>query len=139
MAVTATPIFAQTIVNGTQTILPADTTTVKAVLAAGTNGTKVEMLAVTSTDTTARDLGIYLTISATSYLIGTVSIPITAGFTNAIVTVDILRSTQLPFLPFDAMGNRCLYLASGTTLSVGTLTTVTTAKQITITCMGANF
>jgi hypothetical protein len=139
MSVTATPIFPQALRNSVQTILPADASAVKAVLAAGSNGSKVEALNVTSTDTSARDVTIYVTISATNYLIGTVSIPLNSGNTNSAPSVDILRSSQLPALAFDANGNRFLYLASGSTLSIACTSTVTTAKQITVFAQGEDF
>lgn len=139
MAGTATPIFPQVIKNYTQTIAPADTTTVKALAVGGTNGTKVESILVTSTDTAARDLALFATISAVNYLLATIAIPLNAGNTNAVPTVDVLRHTQWPGLAYDPNGDKYLYLASGTTLSVATLTTVTAAKQITIFAQGGDF
>lgn len=139
MTVTATPVFPQTIKNYTQTILPADTTTVKSLAVAGANGTKIEAFNVALTDTTTRDVQIYATISATNYLLGTVNIPLSSGNTNAVPSVDILRSAQLPGLAYDANGNKYLYLASGTTLSVACTTTVTAAKAITFFAQGEDF
>lgn len=139
MAGTATPIFPQTIRNDKQTILPADTTSVKSVVVAGSNGTKIEALNVSMTDTTTRDIQLYVTISATNYLLGTVNIPLSSGNTNAVPSVDILRSSQLPSLAYDSNGNKYLYLASGSTLSVACTTTVTTAKQITVFSQGEDF
>ena len=139
MAGTPTPIFPQLIKNYVQTILPADTTTIKALVVAGTNGTKIESINITSTDTAVRDLAIYATISAVNYLIGTITIPITAGNTNAIPSIDVLRHLQLPSLAYDSNGNKYLYLASGTTLSISVLSTVTTAKQITVFAQGGDY
>lgn len=139
MAVTATPVFPQAVKNYTQTIAPGDTTTVKSLAAAGTNGTKIDALLVTSNDTANRDLVLYATISATNYPLGIVQIPLTAGTVNSVPTVDVLRSAQIPGLAYDAFGNKILYLASGTTLSVAAGTTVTTAKQLTIFAQGADF
>ena len=79
MAGTATPIFPQTVKNYVAQILPADTTTKKTLVTGATNGTKIESITVASTDTSARDLLLYLTVSAVDYLLGTVAIPINSG------------------------------------------------------------
>lgn len=139
MANSNVPMFIQTIKNWPAQILPADTTTLKTVVTGGSQGSKVEQLNVTSTDTSARDMALWWTISATNYLIGTISIPITAGFTNAIPTVNLLRNSQIPGVKIDANGNPYLYVASGTVLAVSTLTTVTAAKAIQITGEGGDF
>jgi hypothetical protein len=139
MPVVATPIFPQAIRNAVQAIANADGTTIKTLVTAGANGSRIYAISITSTDTAARDLNLYVAISGTNYLIGTVSVPVNAGNTNAIMTVDLLRSAQLPFLAFDVMGNRVLDLASGSSLAVGATTTVTTAKQVTIVIQFGDF
>jgi hypothetical protein len=131
MALSNLPFFPQALNSDKQTFLPADTTTIKAVSAAATNGSKVSMLQAVSTDTTARDVILYVTISAVSYPIGQISIPITAGQLNSAPTINLLNSSQLQ-LPLDANGNPYLYLGPGATLSASAATTVTTAKQITL-------
>lgn len=139
MAGTVTPIFPQTVQNWAVQILPADTTTLKTIATGATNGTKVEMINVTSTDTSARDVSLYWTISATNYVIGTVSIPITAGNTNSAPSVNLLSNAQIPNLQRDSNGNPYLYVKSGTTLAIASLTTVTTAKAIQVTSQGGDF
>jgi len=139
MSVSNVPIYPQTIINATQIIAPADTTTVKSLVAAGTNGTKIESIIVQSTDTSNRDLALYATISGTNYPLTTIQIPLNAGNTNSVPAVDIIRSAQIPGFCYDTSGNKYLYLANGTTLSIATLTTVTTAKQITVFAQGGNF
>lgn len=131
MSLSNLPFFPQSVNTDKQTFLPADTTTVKAVSAAGTNGSKVSMLLAASSDTTARDIVLYVTISATNYPIGIVSIPITAGTLDTAPTINLLNSSQLQ-LPLDANGNPYIYLGPGATLSAAAGTTVTTAKQITL-------
>lgn len=139
MTVTATPIYPQTIKDYPIQILPADTTTLKTICAGATNGTKIESIIVTSTDTSARDVALYKTISAVDYLLGTVSIPITAGFTNAIPSIDLLNNPQIPGICVDAFGNKYILVASGTTLKIAALVTVTTAKAISITASGGDY
>lgn len=139
MTVTATPVFPQTIQNYKQTFVPADTTTIKTLATAGSNGTKIEAINVVSTDTSGRDLQFYVTVSATNYLLTTVNIPATAGTVNSVVSVDILRHSQFPSLAYDVNGNKYLYLANGASLTVGVATTVTAAKQITVFGQGEDF
>lgn len=139
MAVTNTPIFPQTIINPILQLTNGTGTTVTAVFAGGTNGTKIESIIVTSTDTSARDLTFYLTVSATNYALTTITIPITAGTVNNVPSVNILGSVQMPGLARDSNGNPYIYIASGTTLSANAVTTITSAKVINIICQGGNF
>ena len=139
MAGTSTPIFPQTVRNAVVTIAPADTTTLKTVYTGATNGTRIESMIATSTDTGAQNIQVWATISAVNYLLGTVAIPANSGNTNALVTVDLLRAANFPGLAFDSNGNKYVYLASGTVLSVSTLATVTTAKQIQVFAQGGDY
>jgi hypothetical protein len=130
MAVTATPIFPQSVKpNGAQ-ILPADTTTKKTIVTAGANGTLISALNITSTDTSARDIQLWFFNGSVDQLLCTISIPITAGGTNAIPSVAPFQSSQCPAMPYDANGNRVMYLGSGQSLKIAATTTVTAAKQI---------
>ena len=139
MAGTATPIFPQTVKNYVAQILPADTTTKKTLVTGFTNGTKIESITVASTDTAARDLLLYLTVSAVDYLLGTVAIPINSGNTNAIPAVDILRHAQWPGISYDSNGNKIFYVASGSVLKVAAGATVTAAKEIDVVASGGDF
>jgi len=143
MTVTATPIFPQTLYNAVQTIAPADTTTVKALTTTQTNGLKIESIIVSSSDTSARDVILYMTISATNYPLVQVQIPITAGQVNTTPPVNLLTGGvapgSFPGLPLDGNGNPYIYLPSGATLSVSAPVTVTTAKQINFLVTGAAF
>jgi hypothetical protein len=136
---TATPIFPQTVKNFVAQVLPADASGKKTLVTGATNGTKVEAIMVASTDTSARDLQLILTISSVDYVLTTVSIPLTAGFINSAPSIDILRNAQFPGLAYDANGNKVLYVASGAVLSVKTLTTVTAAKEVDVFGYGADF
>lgn len=139
MAVTATPIFPQAVKNYAAQILPADTSTVKSLVAGGTNGTKIESLSIASTDTAARDVQLVMTISSVVYVLATINIPLNSGNTNAIPSVDVLRNAQWPGLSYDAFGNKILYVANGTTLGIKALTTVTTAKEIDVIATGGDY
>ncbi len=139
MAGTATPIFPQTIRNWAQSIVNSDGQTVKTLVTGATNGTKVESIIVTSSDTTLRDLQLSVTISSVTYILATIPIPISSGTIDSVASVDILRSPYIPGLAFDPNGNRYIYVASGSTLNVEALTTVTTGKAIHIFGQGGDF
>src|SRR5579863_3216415 len=115
---TATPIFPQTPKNYVAQILNADASNVKTLVTGATNGTKVEAISVASTDTSARDVQLVLTISSVTYILTTVSIPATAGSVDSVPSVDILRNAQWPGLSYDANGNKILYVANGAVLGI---------------------
>lgn len=139
MTVTATPIFPQTITSPSQQILPADTTTLKTLYTAGTNGSKIENIIATNTDTAAA-YGIQLSVTtgATTYLLGTVNVPLSSGNTTAAPAISLLNSANLPTAK-DSNGNPYIYLASGSVLKVNSLTTVNTGKIVAITCNGGDY
>src|SRR5271166_5250101 len=150
MTVTSTPIFAQTpwtkaaaLQNGTNayTFAAAQSaaTNLVSLVAGGTNGSLVEAINVTSSDTSARDLVLVLYNGTYNFPLMTISIPATAGFTNSIPVIDLFRNAQSAAFPIDVNGNRYLYIPSGSTLYVGTLTQITSAKQINVTAVGADY
>jgi hypothetical protein len=117
--------------KGLAQILPADTTSQKTVVTAGANGSKVVSLIASSSDTTDRVVQVFLVRSATSYLLCTLTVPLTAGFAAAVPgPVNLLGF--VPNLPVDNDGQPYLFLESGDTLTVASLTTVTTAKAISV-------
>lgn len=139
MAGTATPIFPQTVKNYVAQILNADASNKKTLVTGATNGTKIEALSLASTDTTARDVQLVMTVSSVDYILATVAVPVTAGSVDNVPSVDVLRHAQWPGLSYDANGNKILYVASGAVLSIKALTTVTTAKEIDCLAVGGDF
>lgn len=138
MAVTATPIFPQTITSGVVQILPADTTTLKTLYTAGAQGSKIENLDVTNTDSAAAyAIQVWVVISATNHLLGTVNVPLSSGNTVAAPNVSILAG--LTGLNKDSNGNPYIYLATGAVLKVSSLTTVTAAKIVDFYCQGGDY
>lgn len=139
MAGTATPIYPQTINVGVAAIANADAQTYKTIATGGTNGTKIESLIVSSSDTSARDITVNLTRSAVNYQLAQISIPATAGYLDTVPSVDIMRSAFLPGTAYDSNGNKYLYLKSGDTLTINAPVTVTTAKTIQAVASGGDF
>lgn len=149
MAVTATPIFPQTIKSYGVQILPADTTTVKTLATAGANGSKIDAIIIQSTDTAAQYVTLTVQVggAGTAFPLGNIIVPITAGSqaTGTAPSVDALRAggtsnvANIPGFSYDSLGNKCLYLSAGSVLGVNTGTTVTTAKAVTVFAQGGDF
>jgi hypothetical protein len=138
MAVTTTPAYHQAINNTAASIANADTQTKKTIFTPGSNGSRISAILVSSTDTSTRDLVIGVTVSATNYDLGIVSIPIQAGTLNTAPTVSVLTAAQLAGMLRDAYGNPYLDLKNGVTLYAYAPVTITSAKQINILTIGAD-
>lgn len=124
MAVTSTPIYPQVNSSGFLSIGNADASTQKTIYVGGANGSQVTHVNVTNNDVTARDLQLSILIAGTNFIVSTVTIPLSAGNTNAAPAIAFFRSTQIPGMSLDSNGNPFLYLPSGATLQGKTLTTV---------------
>lgn len=129
-----TPTLAKQPQNGKVQIANADAQTQKTVYTAGASGSKIVGLGFVSTDTSARDVQVSITNGGTSYPIGTITVPIGAGNSGTVPSVT-WNLQQFPNLPIDSDGNLFVILISGDTLTVSALTTVTTAKLITVTAV----
>ena len=126
----AKPVFFGTIKNAAVQIVNADGVTLKTLYTAPTNGGKVEAIAISSSDTVARDIQLVVTKGAVDYVIGTISIPITAGQVAATPAIDGLQASASPWVRSDENGNPFLLLENGSVLKVKTLVTVTTALAL---------
>lgn len=136
---TATPVYPQTLRNGVVQIVPADASTLKTVFTPGASGSKLDHVLITSTDTSARDIQFYLTISAVDYLLGTISIPANSGFTNSVSIVSLLDHTRMTGMLTDVNGNKFVILAAGSVLKAKMLTTITAAKVVNVITQGGDF
>jgi hypothetical protein len=121
------------------TIVPADTTTKKTLWTAGSEGGKVTMINSSSDDTATKDLQLWLSLSGVDYLLGTKTIPITAGFITGTPSFNWLDGIQIPSIPIDRDGQRYLFVPPSGILKVGATATVTTAKTHYITAFGLNY
>lgn len=140
MAVSHEPIFVQT-----PKITPAAFTngdaanTKKTLVTAGSDGSKVFAVTAASTDSSARVAQLWLTRSATSYLLASTNVPITSGSDGATPATDLLTATLWPGMAFDNGAQTYIILQSGDTLQVSFTTQVTAAKEIDVTAVFANF
>lgn len=126
--------------RGVVVVTAAETTTAQTLYTAGSNGSKIFGIILTSTDTAARDALVNVFNGTTVYQLGCVPVPATAGDADATPTsVNLLNPAYLAGLPVDNDGNPFLYLALGDTLTIGALATLTTAKQFAIYCVAVDF
>ena len=130
MAVTATPVFVQTPKLGVIQIANADASANKTVATGGTNGSKVTSLTLASTDTSARIVLVGVARSGTTYNLGAVTVPITAGTDGVTLTINAFSPLVIPGLPVDNDGQPYLFLSASDTLVVNASTTVTSGKVI---------
>jgi hypothetical protein len=137
MAVSNTAVFPQAPMKGLVQIVNADSTGKKTACTAGANGSKVTGLNVCSDDTSNRTLQVFITRSATDYLIGTAVITTLAGTDGSTLPIDVL--SLIPGLPVDNDGQRYLFLQSGDTLRVAITSAVTAAKTVHVATEAADF
>lgn len=139
MAVTATPIFPQSVQTAGLAVVNATGTTITTFITAGTNGSKIEWINAVTSDTAINNVTFYLYNGTTSFPIGVVQVPIGSGNTYSTPPLSIFASVNLPSLTYDANGNKFLYLPSGWSVQVSVLAAVTSAKQLTLTAQYENF
>lgn len=137
----STPSVPQTPRNEKVQILNATGTGLVTAITGATNGTKVVGLIASSTELTAnnRDIQISITKSGTSYILGTKSVPFSAGFVTGIPAINLLDPAVIVGLPTDADGQPYLFLETGDTLQVNSLTTLTSGKIISVHGIAADF
>ncbi len=113
-----------------QQFTSADTTTKKTLVTAGSNGSRVDMIACDTNDTTAVNLAFYIGHSGTDYYIGNVSVPIGSGYTT-VIRVEAI-ATLSPVLGYIALG-------PSDTLKVNCVATMTAAKTTDVVAMGGDY
>lgn len=124
------------------TLTSADTTVAKLCFTAGSNDSDVKAIIVTSNDTVAVNLKVYITRSAVDYLLGTVPIPTLSGTDGATAAVDLLdlnSTTSILGLPLDNVGKPYIPMKTGDTLKIGCLATMTAAKTCTASVFGEDY
>lgn len=138
MAANNIPIVPNVLRDLTYVINNATGTTVSvAYTPTGTNGARIDSINITSTDTIAHDIQIYIQKSSVNYLLGTVPVPAGAGNSSTVAPVNVLLSSYMGAVVSDPYGNKVIWLDANATLAVGAAVSVTSGKQVTITgCAG---
>lgn len=120
------PIVPGTVGGSTQTFQNADGTTSKVIYASGANGSRVDAVSITSTDTAQQQMKIIINDGAADHVVGWVTIPITAGTDGVTKSVSLLNSVNETWL--SASGS--IFLKSGWSLKLAMYSAVTVAKLI---------
>ena len=140
MAVTHEAVFVQNPKITPAAFTNADAAnTKKTIHTAGANGSKVVAVTASSTDTSNRTGQLWLTRSATSYLLASVIVITLAGTDGSAPAQNLLTSGLWPGLPVDNDGQRYLFMESGDTLQISFTAQVTAAKEIDVVAVAGNF
>jgi len=113
--------------------------TKKTIHTAGNNGSIITGINASSTDTVARVAQIWLTRSATSYLIASFNVPAASGTDGTTPAASLMNQSLLPFLPIDNDGQPYFFLESGDTLQVSFTAQVASGKEIDVISNAGNF
>lgn len=136
MVANTKPIFQNGVKNGTPvTFVNADGTTEKTIFTAGADGSLVDSVFVTSDDTSAVVLDVFINDLTTSFLIGSVNVPTLSGTDGTTDGINLLDITLLPAL----QSGGSLPLQATFKLNVAPQAAVTAAKTVTITPAGGDY
>lgn len=139
MSVSNVPIFPQTIQSEAIQILPATGSTLVTLYTAGANGSKIENIIATNTDsTTAYLITLTFIINGISYPVTTINVPLSSGLTNSAPAISLLKNANLPTAS-DSNGNPYLYMGAGTLLKVNSSTTVTSGQSLSFVALGGDY
>lgn len=114
-------------------------TTTQNVVTGGVNGTKIESIVISSTDTI--DHALQFTINVAGVLANVCNINVPANTGNlTVLPLNLFANTNLAFLPQDPNGNKYLYLANGScSLCVSSNSAAASGKAIGISGQAAVF
>lgn len=111
------------------------------IMAAGSNGSKIERLTAYTTDTSAHTLAFILVdAGGIGHFIGTAVVAAAAA--NVDVPVNILTAANFPSPYYDSNGNPYLYIPSGWSLATMVInggTAITAGTEIDVVALGGNF
>jgi hypothetical protein len=130
MAANTSPIFELTVTSPIVQIAPADTTTKKTLKAGTTNGSRIDAIYVSSTDTAAVVLNWYMNDGSTDFYMGDTTIAIGAGYTT-VARADVM-GTLAPTLGY-------IVIPNGYTLKVAANATITAAKVVDVVSQGGDY
>ena len=130
MAANTNPLFELTPVTDGAQFTSADTTAKKTIASGSAWGTRIDMIACSTNDTTAVNLAFYIADGGTDYYIGNVNLPIGSGYTT-VARVDAI-TTLAPSLGY-------VWMPSGSLLKANCVATMTAAKATDVLAMGGNY
>lgn len=142
MAVTSTPIYPQSPQAKAYQLTHTTDLSLETLYAAGANGSQIEGINVSNTDTSAYTLQLYAYDGTTAHLLGSFNIPASSGNLSADAAVALLGPNSagaLAGLPYDVNGNQIIYLPSGWSLQVGVTSQITSGKVVDCVAFGGDF
>jgi len=126
------PQFSSTANTGPLTLNNGSGTTGATLFTPGASGSVIEGISIISNDTAAREIVFYLTISATDYVIGSVSVP-------ALGSATYIKLSAFDFFGFLNPNDQKIVLKNGAVLKAKMVSTITSGKQIDIVAYGGDF
>lgn len=137
------PIFPQTIRNSFQIITHGDGTTIKPLFVAGVNGSIIESIIISSTDSSTTTVNLYITdTTGNNYYIVRVTNVSNSNPPINLFTVGqlaALANSSTILLNLDSNGNPYIYLAAGSSLSIGTTSTLTSTTTLNVVAQGGDY
>jgi hypothetical protein len=109
MALNFQPFFPQSLQS--VSVANVAVTTTSNVVQGGVNGTKIEALVITNTDTIDHALLFSLNVAGTLTAIANVNVPANSG-NLTVLPVNLFANNNFVYLPQDANGNKYFYLAN---------------------------
>ena len=129
--------FVATIRTPVASIANADGTSFKTVMAAGSGGSRLDLLSIVNSDAAnAYVVQFAIQVSGVDYEIGEVTVPIGAGTNGSAKAVNAMNATDLPQLSNTL---NVLFLASGATLRARTKTAVSGVNTVRIVGCGGDY
>lgn len=135
MAANTTPIFPLTVQTSAAAIVNADGTGEKTLVTAGANGTRIDAVSITSTDTAAVTLTVLVHDGTTSYAVGEIAVPAGSGTNGSAPAIKGLSAEFLPWL--DASGS--LFLKTGWSLRVAAKAAVMSARTVAVVAFSGDY
>ena len=131
------PIFPDSIRSESIEMDNSDGTTLLDLFSAGTSGSRVDKIAITSDDTAVVNLDLYHHNGTSAFQIGSISVAAGAGTdsTTPVYAVSFLNQTALPWLGDDL----AFHLESGTKLQIAAQSAITAAKVVHVTVFGGDY
>lgn len=135
MPANTSPIFPLVVQTSAATIVNADGTAEKALVTAGANGTRIDAVSITSTDSAAVTLAVRVNDGTTSYAVGEIAVPAGSGTNGSAPAIQGLSAGSLPWL--DASGS--LFLKAGWSLRVAAKAAITSTKTVTLVAFSGDY
>lgn len=136
----ATGNFPYKLQNAVKQIANSDGTTVLDVYTAPAasgallGGARVNAITITNTETAAHDVQIFLNVSSVAYLLGTITVPASAGNLATVAAKKVLLDDYWGHWAYDANGNKTFIMLAGAKLQIGLLVLMASAKTMQVVC-----